>query len=76
MKVTDRKVTVSFTVGLGQLDRMTEEARRAGVNRSELLREAIDRELERRAKNKQPDVDNGGRGVEDAVVVAETARRT
>lgn len=68
-----RKIATTFTVELEQLERLTEEAKRAGINRSIIVREAIERELARRSQ--QPAKVDGGR-VEGAVAVVETARRT
>jgi predicted transcriptional regulator len=66
-----RKIATTFTVEFDQLERLTEEAKRSGINRSIIVREAIERELERR---KQPAQVDGGQ-VEAAVEVG-TARQT
>jgi len=41
------KITASVTFGLDQLERLNAVARRAGVSRSTIVRDAIERELER-----------------------------
>lgn len=66
-----RKIATTFTVELEQLERLTEEAKRSGINRSIIVREAIERELERR---KQPAKVDGGQV--EAVVAVGTARPT
>ena len=72
-----RKIATTFTVELEQLERLTEEARRSGENRSVIVREAIERELQRRRKkNHQPAQVDGGLEVERQAVAAETAGRT
>lgn len=67
-----RKIATTFTVELDQLDRLAEEARVSGTNRSVIVREGIERELERRRKERLK-VD-GGQVVE--AVSAGTARQT
>lgn len=69
-----RKIATTFTVELDQLDRLAEEARVSGTNRSVIVREGIERELERRQKERLAKVDGGP--VEDAVVAVGTARST
>lgn len=45
-----RKIATTFTVELDQLERLTEVAARARLNRSMIVREAIDIALERYEK--------------------------
>lgn len=68
-----RKITTTFTLELEQLERLADEAKRSGINRSIIVREAIERELARR--NEQPAKVDGGQVV-DAVVAVGTARPT
>lgn len=41
------KITASVTLEINQLERLNEIAHRAGVSRSTIVRDAIERELER-----------------------------
>lgn len=68
-----RKIATTFTVELEQLERLQEEARLSGTNRSIIVREGIERELERRRRERLTKVDGGT--VVDAVA-AGTARQT
>lgn len=68
-----RKIATTFTVELNQLDRLAEEARVSGTNRSVIVREGIERELARRKRERLAKVDGGQ--VVDEVAVG-TARST
>lgn len=69
-----RKIATTFTVELDQLDRLSEEAQLSRTNRSVIVREGIERELERRKKERLAKVDDGQ--VVDAAAAAETTARS
>jgi hypothetical protein len=49
-----RKITVSVTLELTQLERLNDIANRAGESRSTIVRDAIERELERYEQSLPP----------------------
>jgi metal-responsive CopG/Arc/MetJ family transcriptional regulator len=65
------KITVSATLELSQVERLNEAARRSGVSRSTIFRDAVERELKRYEEN-QVEAPAQKRG---STTVPETASR-
>ena len=63
-----QKITASVTLEVGQLERLNEAADRARISRSEIVRDAIERELKRYEKPEVADQPDGS-------VVRKTATR-
>lgn len=72
-----RKLAITFTIDVPQLERLTALAERERRPRSLIIREAIERELERYDKmSATAGVFDGGRVVEEVAVRRKTNRRT